>query len=750
MDCLLIKVTSTKPRVPHNKLAPLELNTYYPLTELDSLMKQLSSQLKKTLALSMKIVDSSQKKQEVDFKKLKLDKSFESLLFLLNEDIFNSEKEAEFDEAEQFRQLSMRLASQFELEKKDIEPYLVAADEMNKSFLSKLIKRPLVKSNKESEKPIIKEKIVEENKPKSVADKILKVEEPNQIEKVENVTIATNTPPVWEDDEQEELKQNMPTDLVEETKPVKVTVDESYTSSFNSSKKSFLSFESFLQIKGDNQLLYEAMEELTKEKSQPIESVAEALGINMTQPSPLEQKQLDFIRKKMDRQLFQRLQINFSNNINQLEVSLNNTLEKMYLGSGLVEHDLRAFIENKRTEKEKELGASQNAKFTKLKNQLSEEKSQKLETLNTKHQSELQELKTRQLDEKQHLVSDFEVYSDDKLEKLKVKLSEELENELNQYQVELQSERQENLSIQLISEKEKLLSRRNEAILNEVNDLQKEKQAYYESLLNELVEKENDFLLLIKQEETNVQLEKDRVLKERELDIKQEEVNILSSEKEQKLKQQSEQYELMMSIVQAQLLNSSQNGQENLLPKTIEVNVPSAFNSNKPMTSKFRKLLYSVGILSVLAVSVLGTKLYQANDENNNIKTEVSKIEKATQQLSDSLLTMADENKKLKKQLIESQESLGNLLTEENYIRAVELYPKELDKIENAIYEAGDLKQLKDFNKVHSSQLGLLDEAILSGNDEKIIAEYNKLKPTGKLPGNRDLHIPQETFYEGW
>lgn len=747
MDCLLIKVTSTKPRV---KLPSLQLNTYYPLTELDSELKQISSKLKKTLVLSMKLIESTQKKQEVEFKKLELDKGFESLLYLLNEDIFQSERDAEFDEAEQFRQLSMKLASQFESEKKDIGPYLIAADEMNKGFLSKLIKRPLSKANKESNTPVIQEKIVEEKKPKFVAEKTLKVEEPIQSETVENVDIPTNTSPVWEDEVQEEIKQDMPADLVEETKSKKAVIDKSHTSSFNSSKKSFLSFESFLQIKGDNQLLYDAMEELTKEKSQPIESVAEALGINTIQPSPLEEKQLEFIRKRMDRQLFQRLQINFSNNINQLESSLNNTLEKMYLGSGLVEHDLRAFVENKRAEREKELGATQNTKFTKLKNQLSEEKSQKLETLNTKHQSELQELKTRQLDEKQHLVSDFDIYSDDKLEKLKIELSEELEIELNQYQEELQSERQENLSIKLISEKEPLLSRRNEAILNEVNDLQKEKQAYYESLLNELVEKENDFLLLIKQEETNVQLEKDRVLKERELDIKQEEVNILSNEQEQKLKQQSEQYELMMNIVQAQLLNSSQNGQENLLPKTIEVNVPSAFSTNKPMTSNFRKLLYSVGILSVLAVSVLGTKLYQANEENNTIKTEVSKIEKATQQLSDSMITMADENKKLKKQLTESQDSLGNLLAEEDYNRATELYPKELDKIENAIYEAGDLKQLKDFNKVHSSQLGLLDEAILSGNEEKIIEEYNKLNPTGKLPGNRDLHIPQETFYEGW
>ena len=747
MDCLLIKVTSTKPRV---KLSSLQLNTYYPLTELDSELKQISSKLKKTLVLSMKLIESTQKKQEVEFKKLELDKGFESLLYLLNEDIFQSERDAEFDEAEQFRQLSMKLASQFESEKNDIGPYLIAADEMNKGFLSKLIKRPLSKANKESNTPVIQEKIVEEKKPKFVAEKTLKVEEPIQSETVENVDIPTNTSPVWEDEVQEEIKQDMPADLVEETKSKKAVIDKSHTSSFNSSKKSFLSFESFLQIKGDNQLLYDAMEELTKEKSQPIESVAEALGINTIQPSPLEEKQLEFIRKRMDRQLFQRLQINFSNNINQLESSLNNTLEKMYLGSGLVEHDLRAFVENKRAEKEKELGATQNTKFTKLKNQLSEEKSQKLETLNTKHQSELQELKTRQLDEKQHLVSDFDIYSDDKLEKLKIELSEELEIELNQYQEELQSERQENLSIKLISEKESLLSRRNEAILNEVNDLQKEKQAYYESLLNELVEKENDFLLLIKQEETNLQLEKDRVLKERELDIKQEEVNILSNEQEQKLKQQSEQYELMMNIVQAQLLNSSQNGQENLLPKTIEVNVPSAFSSNKPMTSNFRKLLYSVGILSVLAVSVLGTKLYQANEENNTIKTEVSKIEKATQQLSDSMIIMADENKKLKKQLTESQDSLSNLLAEEDYNRATELYPKELDKIENAIYEAGDLKQLKDFNKVHSSQLGLLDEAILSGNDEKIIEEYNKLNPTGKLPGNRDLHIPQETFYEGW
>ncbi|WNF91529.1 hypothetical protein [Vagococcus fluvialis] len=747
MDCLLIKVTSTKPRV---KLPSLQLNTYYPLTELDSELKQICSKLKKPLVLSMKLVESTQKKQEVEFKKLELDKGFESLLYLLNEDIFQSERDAEFDEAEQFRQLSMKLASQFESEKKDIGPYLIAADEMNKGFLSKLIKRPLSKANKESNTPVIQEKIVEEKKPKFVAEKTLKVEEPIQTETVENVDIPTNLSPVWEDEVQEEIKQDMPADLVEETKSKKAVIDKSHTSSFNSSKKSFLSFESFLQIKGDNQLLYDAMEELTKEKSEPIESVAEALGINTIQPSPLEEKQLEFIRKRMDRQLFHRLQINFSNNINQLESSLNNTLEKMYLGSGLVEHDLRAFVENKRAEREKELGATQNAKFNKLKNQLSEEKSQKLETLNTKHQSELQELKTRQLDEKQHLVSDFDIYSEDKLEKLKVKLSEELENELNQYQVELQSERQENLSIQLISEKEKLLSRRNEAILNEVNDLQKEKQTYYESLLNELVEKENDFLLLIKQEETNVQLEKDRVLKERELDIKQEEVNILSSEKEQKLKQQSEQYELMMNIVQAQLLNSSQNGQENLLPKTIEVNVPSAFSSNKPMTSNFRKLLYSVGILSVLAVSVLGTKLYQANEENNTIKTEVSKIEKATQQLSDSMIIMADENKKLKKQLTESQDSLGNLLAEEDYNRATELYPKELDKIENAMYEAGDLKQLRDFNKVHSTQLGLLDEAILSGNDEKIIEEYNKLNPTGKLPGNRDLHIPQKEVYEGW
>ncbi|WP_288395141.1 hypothetical protein [uncultured Vagococcus sp.] len=724
MDCLLIKVTSTKPRI---KLASLQLNTYYPLTELENELKQLSYQLEKPLTLSMKLVETTKKKQEVEFKKLELDKDFESLLYLLNEDIFQSERNAEFDEVEQFRQLSMNLASQFELEKQDVSPYFVVADEMNKSFLSKFIS-PLSKANKESNTPVIKEKIVEEKK----------------LEKeVENVTISANTAPVWEDEDQEEIKQGIPADLVENTKPIQVAEDKSHMTSFNSSKKSFLSFESFLQIKDDNQLLYNAMEELTKEKSQPVESVAEALGININQPSPLEEKQLEFIRKRMDRQLFQRLQIKLSNNINQLDVSLNNTLEKMYLGSGLVEHDLSAFVEGKKTEKEKEISPTQNDKFTKLKKQLSEEKQQKIETINIKHQSELQELKARQLDEKQRLISDFEIYSDDKLDKLKIKLSEELKNKLNQYQEKLQSERQENLSIQLISERESLLSRRNEAILNEVNDLQQEKQSYYESLLNELAEKENDFLLLIKQEESNLQIEKDRFLRERELDIKQEEVNILSNEQNQKLKQQAEQNELMMNMIQAQLLNISQSGQENLLPKSIEVNVPSDFNSNNPMTSNFRKLLYSVGILSVLGLSVLGTKLYQANEKNNSIRTEVSKIEKTTQQLSESLISMADENKKLKKKLTESQESLGNLLAEEDYNRAVELYPKELDKIESAIYEAGDLKQLRDFNKVYSSQLGLLDEAILSGNEKKIITEFNKLGIKDKLPGNRELHIPK-------
>ncbi|WP_288395595.1 hypothetical protein [uncultured Vagococcus sp.] len=747
MDCLLIKVTSTKPRV---NLPSLELNTYYPLTELDNELKQLSSKLKKPLVLSMKLIESTQKKQEVEFEKLKLDKGFDSLLYLLNEDILQSERDAEFDEVEQFRQLSMKLSSQFESEKKVIEPYLLEADEMNRGFFSKIVKISLGKAKKESNPSVIKEKIVEEKKPEVVVEKTLKVEEPIQTETIKNVTIPANTPPVWEDDTQEEMKQNMPADLVEETTSKKAVVDKSHTASFNRSKNSFLSFESFLQIKGDNQLLYDAMEELTKEKSHPIESVAEALGINTIQPSPLEQKQLEFIRKKMDRQLFQRLQINFSDNINQLETSLNHTLEKMYLESGLVEHDLRAFVENKRVEKEKELGATQNAKFTKLRNQLSEEKSQKLDTLSSKHQAEIQELKTKQLDEKQRLVSDFDIYSDDKLEKLKIELSEELENELNHYQEELQTERQENLSIQLISEKEKLLSRREEAVINEVKELQQEKQAYYEFLLNELVDKENEFLLLIKQEETNVQLEKDRTLKERELDIKQEEVNILSNEQEQKLKQQAEQYELMMTIIQTQLLNASQNGPENHYPKTIEVNVPSAFSSNTSTTSTFRKLFYSVGVLSLLSVSFLGIKLYQANQENQSIRTEVSKIEQATQELTDSFTSMTDENKTLKKELTKSKDSLVNLLAEENYERAIKLYPKELDVIENALYESEDLKQLKAFNQSHKSQLGLLDEAILSGNEEKILTEYKKLKLKEKLPGNRELHIPQEPVNEGW
>lgn len=750
MDCLLIKVTSTKPRV---KLPSLQFNTYYPLTELDRELRQLSSQLKKTLVVSLKLVESTKGKQEIEFKQLELDNSFSSLLYWLNEDIFLSEREAEFDEAEQFRQLSQKLASQFEAEKQDIGPYILASEELNQGFLSKLIKKKPpkndVKATPQEPKQVATDKKESQSTPET------KEETPKPVKK-ESEIILSSTEPVWEEVEQDDVNQPKPVDPVQSTKPNRRFSDNtrSQTSQPVMSQSSTLSFEAFLQIKDDNLLFDDMMEELTRDKSQPIESVAEALGISVTHPTPLEEKQLEFLRKRIDRQLFQRLQLQLSDNINQLDISLNKTLETLYLESGLVEHDLTAFVQQKKEEKEKELGNHKNKEFIQLKEQLADEKKQKLETLTIKHQSELQELKAKQLDETQQLESDFNVYRDDKLERLKLKLSEEVASELAIYQATLQSERQENVSIDLLSKKETLLSKRKEAVMNEVKDLQHEKQAYYESLLNELVDKENEFLLLIQQEEIAQQQAKEQALRERELDIKQEEVNLLSSEQGQKAQQQSEQYELMMSVIQAQLLKATQSEPETHAPKTIEVNVPPSLTGSLTDTnstgSKWKYFLVSVGVLSALSISFLGMKLSQATQENHSIRTEVTKIEQATQQLNESLMNLSDENTSLKKELTQRKESLTNLLAEENYERAIELYPKELDKIEMAMYEAGDLKQLKAFNQSHASQLGLLDEAILSGNEEKIVEEYHKLTDKGKLPSNRESYIPQESLQEEW
>lgn len=743
MECLLIKATSIKPRI---KGQTVKVNTYYPLVTMDSELKQLVSQSKKGIEVSLTVLDLTQGKQEISFPKLELGNSEHSLLYLLNEDIIQTEKEADFEEAEQLRKLSLSLAKQMDQEAEDITPYQEQADELNSRGLKKVsgMLSSLKKPSKKEKKSSIKEPAYSTDTDQTSSHSDNKKKQETVIE--EERTLPQTTP-VWEDELQEDDNQPIQNELPANNGTYQV---DDYTNqnqpiqeeTMSQSVETTLTFASFLQTKDENRYVPSVEMDLTEAVSNPVKKVSDALGINDINPTPLEEKQLAYIRKHVDRQLFQRLQVQFSDNLNQLSVALTSTLESLYLSSGLSDHDLNTFVTQEVTKKEKEWSIKNESKVNDLKTELKKEENQRIQALEVKHDSEIQELKARQSEEKQQVITDFRVYATDKLDQLKNTLSETIHTELNSYRSTLQSERQHDLSVQLLSEKERLLAKREEAILEEIDTVRKEQQRYIESLLEELVSKENEFLSLIEQEKMAKEKEAERLLKEKELHIKEEEVNILANENNQKSKQQTDQHELMMSLIQAQILKATQTDE----PKTIEVTVPKEPTPPVEAQSTLRRLLYSVGVLSVLTVSFLGFKLYESTEDKKSIQSEIVKIQESTKDLTRSLEGISSENTQLKQQVVNSKETLANLLDEGKYDRAIELYGTELDKIENAMYEANDLKSLTAFNKSHDSQYGHLDEAILSGNEKKMIEEYKKLNTKTRLPGDRELRLPKEAL----
>lgn len=217
---------------------------------------------------------------------------------------------------------------------------------------------------------------------------------------------------------------------------------------------------------------------------------------------------------------------------------------------------------------------------------------------------------------------------------------------------------------------------------------------------------------------------------------------------EEKLKVDKELKNLNEQFTQLeQELNKSNNhNDEHNLQLVKKVNsLKEAVEVKQRKQRKINKEIVGLSvIIGALGIGTGATYAVNKNNELNHLKTEnttlkaAAKVNKPKSQLLEKKKSKESQTGKVK-QKHKNQSDISNynlppkaskLIIQGKYKQAVELFPDYVNEIEQTAFQKGNLDGIKAANQTGKSTFGTLDEAILNGSHNLIIAAYeNSGKP---------------------
>ncbi|HAP3820613.1 TPA: hypothetical protein IUT95_002329 [Enterococcus faecalis] len=341
---------------------------------------------------------------------------------------------------------------------------------------------------------------------------------------------------------------------------------------------------------------------------------------------------------------------------------------------------IERFSKDMEESKQKELEAFKTQleeKYTKL---LQEERQKTEVALVNKKESLRKELEQEEAVVYQALVTEKMEERDQKLTDYKNQLEEQAQNEI------------ESASLNLISTFEE--------IKNTLKSELEEKSIEWQQLI---VQEEQ--LQAQRREEANRKKEKEQEqrMKEKELELKEKDLSL--KQKELDTPKAPEIHVMSMPTTEPKNVFNDQLIQQLLADRKKE--------------EEQKQARFKYGMIALVSCTVIGVGGFLFNS-NNSTQAELSR----TQEQLSAVMKQAEGKTE------ESQETLDTLLENREFEKAFDKYTdaKSLGKMENYFMETEDLPMLKKFNKEFKTATGNLNEAILEGDNKKMVAAYEGIK----------------------
>ena len=341
---------------------------------------------------------------------------------------------------------------------------------------------------------------------------------------------------------------------------------------------------------------------------------------------------------------------------------------------------IERFSKDMEESKQKELEAFKTQleeKYTKL---LQEERQKTEVALVNKKESLRKELEQEEAVVYQALVTEKMEERDQKLTDYKNQLEEQAQNDI------------ESASLNLISTFEE--------IKNTLKSELEEKSIEWQQLI---VQEEQ--LQAQRREEANRKKEKEQEqrMKEKELELKEKDLSL--KQKELDTPKAPEIHVMSMPTTEPKNVFNDQLIQQLLADRKKE--------------EEQKQARFKYGMIALVSCTVIGVGGFLFNS-NNSTQAELSK----TQEQLSAVMKQAEGKTE------ESKETLDTLLENREFEKAFDKYTdaKSLGKMENYFMETEDLPMLKKFNKEFKTATGNLNEAILEGDNKKMVAAYEGIK----------------------
>lgn len=755
----------------------LKLKKPYNLLEAEQLLSSCYDALETLGITSMNLsLEVTETEQNEDFEFEDLTIHFrdgrELLIDILTTDIYKSMETAEDDDQEVLETLAEGLQSQVEDEYSYPERY---TEQSNKKAFS--LKIPFVgKKNKENpgptetksqepynatwdqteEAPSVNLQKKEET-PEMVTMQV-NAEESSEIE-YEDEYSGVEEEPNLQETENQVKKQNQKVEYVARINGTYQNQDP-----YNRPETSALnSLETYANLTATGTL--EAVEvvltALKEETTDEDQVLFERFGVNANESdlTLLQLKKKEYLNSIKQSNFTMSLVSNFEKNVRALEKKASQVLISKYQSTREIT-PVEA-IEEKLTQYKEQLALKAETNVNQVLERIDQECKSEEKQLSIKHENEMNALQMKQKSEREVVEQRF----------TQRKITEEdLATEENKriFKLEAEEKRIELVNEEMTKRDEDLLLFKNQTLegfskgLQDIITAMKDTQdAYYEDLEARFKEQEESWKKEVAAEQRLAMRKVEQQLTEEQNRLKAKELKILEEAKVKETNMARNKDAILQDILESNdLLQQKQREErrknqefQDLIESTLrtmqEKNsipqvVPTEVVQPPQKEKKKRKLLFPI-VTGLCGLILAGGGFFGY--------TELQTVHAKNQELQQSIIQLKEDSvkqvEKDKKEPTVEKITLEDLLKDKKYLDAAEAYPDKLDVIENQLFKDKEIGILTAFNVLYKSKNGALNQAILEGDNAKIIEAFEKNEAKENLSKDQEKSVALAYFATG-
>ena len=755
----------------------LKLKKSYNLLEAESLFSNCYDALetlgKTSMNLSLEVTETEQNEDfEFDDLTIHFRDNRELLIAVLTTDIYKSMETAEDNDQEVLEALAEGLQSQVEEEYNNPERY---SEQNNKKAFS--LKIPFVgKKNKEnlgptenklqepynttwdqSEEPLVVNLQKNEEPPEMVTMQV-NAEESSDIEYEDEYSGAEEEKKQLETENQEK-KQHQKVEYVARINGTYQNQDQNNRTA--TSALTSLEAYSDLTETGTLEAIEVVLTALKEETKDEDRLLYERFGVsaNESELTPLQLKKKEYLNSIKQLNFTMSLVSNFEKNVRALKKAAGKVLISKYQSNR--ELTPEEAIEEQLAQYKEQLALKAETNVNQVIERIDQECKSEEKQLSIKHENEMNALQMKQKSEREVVEQRF----------TQRKIAEEdLATEENKriFKLEAEEKRIELVNEEITKRDEDLLLFKNQTLegfskgLEDVISAMKDTQdAYYDDLEARFKEQEESWKKEVAAEQRLAMRKAEQQLTEEQNRLKAKELQILEEAKVKEIHSARTKDTLMQEILESndQLYQKQREERrknqefqeliENTLRTMQEKNsipqvVPTEVVQPPQKEKKKRKFLFPI-VTGLCGLLLAGGGFFGY--------TELQTVHAKNQELQQSIIQLKEDSvkqvEKDKKEPTVEKVTLEDLLKDKKYLDAAEAYPDKLDVIENQLFKDKEIGILTAFNVLYKSKNGALNQAILEGDNTKIIQAFEKNEAKENLSKDQEKSVALAYFATG-